>query len=282
MVIVSTDGMPQPRLTIVLAVLALVSCSRSGFQLRDAASDRFQGDRFQGDRFQGDRFQADDVMSRASLLVSSKPDFSAATSLQGATLGQPFYIFCQLSQPSATARVEMSLDGQLISSHAAAPYDLFAEPSQPPPLWSMLKGLRTVKATVAGDGPTYSVSATFTVPGATSGRLVFSADPFATASWAPLAGAIVRGPTYVRLEPGLTPAGLPLVLFYIDDPTRKSAVSSPGEGKPPFSLFGNNKSSDNPWETHKVANGAHTIDAVITIDGGFLTVVSATFTVDNS
>jgi hypothetical protein len=92
-----------------------------------------------------------------------------------------------------------------------------------------------------------------------------------------LNGATVAGNIYVFVAPE---AGASQVSFYLDNP---SASGTPlwTEGNPPWDFAGGNSAAASPYDTTKLANGAHSITASIRLSGGGTALVTASFTVSN-
>lgn len=93
----------------------------------------------------------------------------------------------------------------------------------------------------------------------------------------PLAGAVVKGKTYVFLGPATDQiAGLSSVAFFIDD---RAAAS---EASIPYDLNGTNKDgSAQALDTSALSNGSHELRAEVRLSGGPVMMYRATFTVKN-
>jgi len=95
-----------------------------------------------------------------------------------------------------------------------------------------------------------------------------------------LASTTRSGQAYVFVapEPGVT-----RVRFWLDDPNRTGTLRK-SEGNAPWDFAGtaaDTAKSALPWDTTTVANGPHTITAVLDLSGGGTTVLNASFTVSN-
>jgi len=94
-----------------------------------------------------------------------------------------------------------------------------------------------------------------------------------------LAQGTLQGSAYVFATPA---SGVKRVSFYIDDPKR-ARTPYHVEAAPPFDLAGTaSDGSALPFDTKKLADGAHTVTAAVRLTAGSTVVVSSTFTVANA
>ena len=94
----------------------------------------------------------------------------------------------------------------------------------------------------------------------------------------PLDGRVVSGTIYVFTTPNVS--GITRVRFYLDDP----ALTGPPdqtERTAPYDFAGGTTSTASPFRTTTIANGQHTIMALVDMSNGSTQSVKATFTVAN-
>jgi Viral BACON domain len=139
-----------------------------------------------------------------------------------------------------------------------------------------------VTATAPGYNPaTLSVSLTVAAeeppPGEDPPYSIVMSTRSDRAGAVPLDGRTVSGNIYVFTAPD---TGVDEVTFYIDDPNRTRAPYR-REGNGPFDLAGGDVAVAKPYRTTSLADGRHTVTAVLDLTAGGSEVVHATFTVNN-
>ena len=138
---------------------------------------------------------------------------------------------------------------------------------------------------------TYNATVTATANGFLAGQLAVSlqvsSDPGASyellvsdtsdrSAARPLGGEALSDKAYVFTLPE---AGVKQVRFYLDNPQMTGTPKQTEKTAPWDFAGGNSDGTAKPWDTTKVANGAHTITAAIDLAGGGTQVIHASFTV---
>ena len=100
------------------------------------------------------------------------------------------------------------------------------------------------------------------------------------ASPVPLEGGVVRGAVAVFLEPS-SAVTVSTVQFWIDDPGM-AGLPIRTERTRPYDLVGGDAVTARLWDSRTVADGVHTLTAVVASTTGSREVVRSTFTVQNS
>ncbi|HLT20939.1 MAG TPA: hypothetical protein VKZ96_15885 [Thermomicrobiales bacterium] len=236
-----------------------------------------------------------------SLQFSLTGNRANPAALSGATVGGVIYPF--VSGPIGDVEsVTFQLDGSYHGVENNPPYDFMGGSTGEAEPWntkSVTDGQHTIRAVIERKtGADVTVTATFTVansptaatptpsptpkspptatPTQASGSnysLVYSlssqrSDP------APLAGAVVIGKLYIFTTPDT--AAIEEITFYLDG----EYVSE--EENDPYDFKGGTVASANDWNTTKVPDGQHTIEAEILLTNGTITSASASFTVANN
>jgi hypothetical protein len=227
----------------------------------------------------------------ATLLLSSQADRSSPRLLAGTTVARDIFVF--LGSVSAK-RVRYYVDDPGMSrspfqTELYAPFDLAggtAAAAAPFDTRRIADGAHTVTAAVdISTGGTAVVNANFTVSnGGTTGSSGTSSSAPALllssqanrSSPVPLAGATVSQNIFVFLGS----VAAKRVRFYVDDPgMSRSPVQT--ELSAPYDLAGGTVETAAPFDTRRIADGAHTVTAAVDLSGGGTTVVSTNFTVSN-
>jgi N-acetylneuraminic acid mutarotase len=115
-----------------------------------------------------------------------------------------------------------------------------------------------------------------TTASAASVTLMVSAHPDRSSAQL-LTAAPESGLLYIFTTPD---AGVATVSFWLDNPGRTGAPLHV-ESWAPFTFLGDTAAGSNPWDSRSVANGQHTITAVV-VAGGQTQVVTAAFMVNNA
>ncbi len=93
----------------------------------------------------------------------------------------------------------------------------------------------------------------------------------------PLDGATVSGDIFVRIS---NDTEINTVIFFLDDPDRTGEAFRTELGDP-YDFAGGPQATANPFDTTQLADGSHTIGAVLTSFAGDVEVLIGMFTVDN-
>lgn len=216
-----------------------------------------------------------------SLLVSPNADRSGATALDGATVSGTAYVF--LSTSDDVQRVVFSLDGADVQVESYSPYDFAGSENPLAKPWSSSSagdGPHTISALVSlVGGGDFTVSASFTVDNATAppppapadGALLVSQSSDRGGATA-LEGATLSGDVYAFLQTG---ASVSRVEFSLDGAQQWT------ENTAPYDFAGTSGGAATAWSTTNVADGNHTISAVVVQPDASSFTVTASFTVAN-
>jgi hypothetical protein len=222
------------------------------------------------------------------LLLSSSPDRSSPSTLQGASVSGSIYVFT--SPTSGVNRVQFFLDDPTMAraprqTENAAPYDFAGTAASSLAnafgTLAIANGTHTITAVVElSAGGTQVLNAAFTVSNTNTSthQLLVSAAPDRTNPVA-LTGYSASGNIYVFTSPT---TGVSRVRFFLDDPQMTGAPRQT-ENNPPHDFSGTASSGlANPFNTAGIADGSHVITAAFELVNGGTEVVSATFTVANT
>jgi hypothetical protein len=211
-----------------------------------------------------------------NLLLSSSPDRTAATGLNGTTVSGDIYVFT--SPDSGVSSVVFSLDGKVVKTEGLAPFDFAGSGvgvAFPYSTNKLANGQHEISALInLTGGGSEVVSSTFTVDNVTGGssyNLFVSASPDRSNA-VNLGGVTVSGEIYVFTGPD---SGVSSVIFSLDGAVVRT------EGLVPFDFAGTGVGVAFPYDTGKLTDGQHEISALINLTGGGSEVVSSTFTVNN-
>ncbi|MDN4483792.1 Ig-like domain-containing protein [Demequina lignilytica] len=226
-----------------------------------------------------------------SLLHSTSANRSGATELEGKIIAGNAYVFTGPDtgvQSVAFYVDDPDMSGNAFHTENLAPFDLVNTAGNGNgTAWNtatLADGTHTITAlvTLSGGAGTEVATATFTidnpdpVPGTATLQHSTSADRSAPAA---LDGATVAGDAYIFTGPD---TGVQSVAFWLDNPTR-SGNPTHTENLAPFDLVNTaGNGNGTAWDTTGVANGSHTVSALVQYSDGSTDVLLATFTVDNS
>ncbi|MDN4473492.1 Kelch repeat-containing protein [Demequina zhanjiangensis] len=222
--------------------------------------------------------------------LSTLADRSASVPLDGATVTGDAFIFTTPDTDVDTVQFwldDPSMSGSPDKSEGKAPFDYQGGPVSAASAWDsteVFDGTHTMTVLITLDDTSASVvTATFTTangitePTEDDYSLLVSESSNRAAAIA-LDGSTLSGAAYVFTGPDTGVSG---VEFWIDDPTMSGSPDKT-EGAAPYDLAGGSSSAATAWNTATVADGPHTVTALVTLTGGGSTVLQAAFTVDNS
>lgn len=120
---------------------------------------------------------------------------------------------------------------------------------------------------------------TASLPAADAGTYSLSLSKSANRSAAvDLQGQTVSGDIYVFVSPE---SGIKRVNFFLDNPAATGTPVQTETGAP-YDFQGGNSTTATPYDTRKLANGAHSITASISLKAGGVVLTTASFTVNNA
>ncbi|MEX2377599.1 MAG: hypothetical protein WD848_06170 [Dehalococcoidia bacterium] len=246
---------------------------------------------------------SDDATGHESLLVSTEPDRSSAGELTDAEVSGDVYVFVWPDEDVGSVLFFLNDPGMTrepVTVERIAPYDfngtapgLFAFPFD---TTGLANGSHTVTAVIdRSDGTSIRTDAAFTVnnglrgPGDSGNQ---EPDPSDGSNGAfdirvskerdsrnsvPMDGATVSGQIYgfVAHEPGM--AG---VQFYVDDPDMTGRPYQV-ESNVPWDLAGGSSDLANALDTRRMADGSHSVTALVAFSDGSTAWDRATFNVSN-
>lgn len=221
------------------------------------------------------------------LLSSNDAARSAPATLQGTTVSGNIYVF--VSPETGISRVRFYLDdptasGTPIKTEGLAPYD-FAGTARngsalPFDTTQLADGGHTITAVVElSAGGAQTASATFAVANNASSTpgLMLSTSPDRSGP-VPLNGSTTGGNIYVFVGPE---TGISRVRFYLDNPTASSTPTKT-ENIAPYDFAGTAADgSALPFNTATLANGNHSVTALVDLAAGGSSLISAAFGVAN-
>lgn len=146
-------------------------------------------------------------------------------------------------------------------------------------LTGLAPGTYKTSVTVSADGYTSaSLPVTLIVPGPAPPPALLYSTAADRAAPQPLVGATVSGVIYAFES--IEPAGVARVDFYLDKP---AATGTPwrSEQTAPYDFNGGTATIAKPFDTQTLANGSHTITALVVKTDGTRSTESATFSVAN-
>jgi hypothetical protein len=207
------------------------------------------------------------------IMVSSKPDRSAATPLDGRDLKDNMYAF--IEPVTDIQKVEFFIDGDLHQTENYTPFDLAGgsmELANPFDTESLSQGRHTIDAKISKtDGSFEVITADINVSDYAY-KMLFSNTPDRLNPHG-LSGIALSGGIYVFVDPV---ADIQRVEFYIDGDLHQT------ENYAPFDLAGGSIKYANPFETGLLSDGSHTISArIIKIDGS-IEDITTEIVIDNS
>ena len=225
------------------------------------------------------------------LKVSRLPDRSSSTGLAGETHSGKIYVFATASVGVSQASFwidDPQRTGAPKSVENLAPWDLFGGTdiaASPLDTTTLADGSHTVTALLTSPGGSTVVSETFTV----ANQVVTGPPPPAPVSpynlklststsrfpAVELGGATVRGNAYVFVP---SVAGVRQVRFHVDEQPDTTPFMT--EKSSPWDLAGGSAGKAKAYDTRVLANGLHTITALVQTSAGTKT-VTATFKVAN-
>ncbi len=243
-----------------------------------------------------------------SLSVSKSSDRSNAGSLPGQTVAGNIYVF--VTPDTGAGQVRFYLDnpsasGTPLQVENNAPYDFAGGSSSGANAYDTTKlsnGSHSITASIdLAAGGVSNVTATFTVSNGAAATAIpptaTKAAPTATqvaptpqtaynnlvsksanrSSAGALQGQTVSGSIYVFVSPE---SGITQVRFFVDNPSA-SGTPLQTENGAPYDFAGGTSTAANPYDTTRLANGAHSITASITLTSGVVVVTTANFNVNN-
>lgn len=224
--------------------------------------------------------QLEDLPASVSLLVSGATNRSNPQALAGAQLQGNAYIF--ISPDSGISQVRFYLDDPSrttpVRVESAAPFDFGGTGASGAGAWNadgVSAGSHTVSAEVDfGNGSSSVVSATFnTGTVAPSGPTLMVSGSSNRSNSVALSGASLTQNAYIHVSPD---SGVSQVRFFLDDPTRSSAVTT--EFTAPYDFQGTaTGGAAAPWNPGSVSAGSHTISAEVSFSNGSSSVLNEAF-----
>jgi hypothetical protein len=227
-----------------------------------------------------------DPAPTGDLMVSRLADRSSPTGLAGETHSGKVYVFATTS--SGVSQVSFWIDdpqrtGPAKTVENLAPWDLFGgadTAANPLDTTTLADGQHTVTAMLTSAWGSTVVSETFTVrneappPPPSPYNLKVSTSASRSAA-VELGGGTVKGNAYVFVP---TVAGIRQVRFHVDE--QPDATPFTTEKSAPWDLAGGTADAAKAYDTRRLANGQHSITAVVETSSGTRT-VTATFNVAN-
>ena len=222
------------------------------------------------------------------LMVSRLADRSSPTGLAGETHSGRVYVFATTS--SGVSKVSFWIDdpqrtGPAKSVENLAPWDLFGgadTAANPLDTTTLADGQHTVTALLTSTWGSTVVSETFTVRNAVAttppppSPYNLKVSTSANRSMAvELGGGTVKGNAYVFVP---TVAGIRQVRFHVDEQPDTTPFTT--EMSAPWDLAGGTAGAAKAYDTRRLANGQHSITAVVQTSSDTKT-VTATFNVAN-
>jgi hypothetical protein len=227
-----------------------------------------------------------------SLMVSGAQNRGGASALDGSTLSGDAYVFVSGDDVD---RVVFSLDGATKQTENGAPWDFAGTANNGTAnAWdtsTVSDGSHTIAAQVwFNNGSSSNVAASFEVaqgaggeptatptvtetPQEATGSLLVSSSP-SRSDGSALGASALSGDAYVFVR---SSAQLDMVRFSLDGEPRNTERVVPWD----FAGTANNGSA-NPWDTTRVADGPHTIEATVTTTDGYRFVLSGSVVIDNN
>jgi large repetitive protein len=228
------------------------------------------------------------AQSAYELQVSLSPDRSSPAPLEGATLEGDVYVFVP-SAPEIT-RVRFFLDDPQMTGtprtiEKNAPWDFAGGNSngtaKPFNASNLTAGSHVVTAAIdRSDGSSVAESATFTVgtapsPSPATHDLSVSFSPDRS-SPVPLEGAVLTGNVYIFVPAA---SDITRVRFFLDDPQMTGTPRLIEKNAPWDFAGGNSNGTAKPFDTSTLAQGSHTVTAVLDLSNSTTEVISGTFSV---
>ena len=218
-----------------------------------------------------------------SLNASSSPSRSGATALSGSALSGAAHVF--LTTGEDVQRVVFSLDGAEVRLENFAPWDFQGTDSGNATPWATTAtgdGSHTISAQVflVGGGD-FTVSASFTVQNAAppastaSGTLLVSQSANRGGASA-LDGSTLTGEVYPFAQ---ISGQVARVDFSLDGASHRQENLAPFDFN--GSSSGDNAASANAWATTSIADGVHSISALVTLTDNSEFAITVSFTVSN-
>jgi hypothetical protein len=194
------------------------------------------------------------------IYVSTSPNLSGASILDGATAEGDIYVFT--GPDTGVSSVTFSIDGLVAQTESSAPFELAGESafntSQLSP------GRHEITANIEmSDGSIELVSAIFTIPSADSLYDILVSESRYLSGATGLEGTEVDGDIYVFTSPD---DGISRVIFSIDGVVSQTEVSAP------FELAGGAA-----FNTSQLSSGTHQISASIELQDGSAEMIGASF-----
>ena len=140
-------------------------------------------------------------------------------------------------------------------------------------------GTHTARVSASADGlAPATLTVTLRVAAPTGGPELMTSTSSTRSAAVPLAGATLRNDAFVFFP---TAPGIESVRFWVDNAER-SGTPYRTEKTAPYDLGGGTVDTAAPFDTRNLADGAHSVTALVTYTGGSTQVVHADFTVANS